>query len=156
MSDATDAWLSEAPDDPQGSRTAARFIVRVFLGVGVGLLWMIGLGILFINTFGDCFDTEAACDAVWVLATQRAQAMLAVVAILTIAAALAFIKVGPRTLGILFVLSLAIGGLAFAGAQAEPYTIPYFPAALEMIAPALGLFIIAAIIGIALGRQPVK
>jgi hypothetical protein len=146
-------WLSPAPEDRRESGSVERLIVRVLLGVGVGVLWVIGLVIMFMNTFGDCFDTEVACEATWVLAGQRAQAMLAVMVVLTIVAFPAFIWVGPRTLGLLLGVSLAIDGVAFVGAQEEPYTIPYFPAALEMIAPALACFIVTAGLGIALVRR---
>ena len=146
------AWVVPATDDGH-DRSADRLLIRILVGVGVGLLWLTGLVVLFLNTFGDCFGPVAICDAAWVQATQRGQAMLAIMVILTVLGSFAFIKAGPRTLGLLLLATLLVGGAAFIGAEAEPYSIEYLPGGLEFIAPALVCFAIAAILGLVSGRR---
>lgn len=118
------------------------------IGVGVGLLWMAGLLVLFINTYGDCFGPEAVCRQAWVLASQRAETMALLLGLLTASAIAAYIKVGRRSLGVLLVTSLVALALVIVDVLTEPYSIPYMPAGLVFIAPALLCLVIASVVGL--------
>jgi hypothetical protein len=150
-------WQPPAPDDQPTRSSGSVLNVRIVLGIGIGLLWTIGFLVAFVNAYGDCFDTEAVCQQVWVAASQRFLGMLGLAISLTVSALLMFVWVGPRSAALLLILSVAATTVAIADMLLGSYTLPYVPGGLILVIPAFLCFIVAsASVLAAVGRRRVQ
>jgi len=145
--DRSSGWEGPAPGDGLRGPSWVPIFGRVLIVFGILLTWPMALLIAFVNVYGDCFDTEAACQQVWVLAGERAYGTFGLCIVLTAVAIVASIWFGRRSLGALLVASLVAGGLALL-ATVAPYSIPYLPGGLLLIAPAIMCFVVASVAGL--------